>query len=363
MHYLFPFKRFSLLAATLLCLFTGAQGQDFWSNGIHYNLTDDNTAEVMYMDCDYGWYETYYNYYEQYSGDIVIPSEVSAWVYPMYDEPFEVTATVTGIGDYAFCNCESLNSVTLPSTLKRIGENAFYQCPSLTSINLPEGLNSIGDVAFGYSGLQSIVIPSSVTDLGWSLFYCCENLTTATIGDGITELYGTFLFCTALKTVNLPNTLAELDMTFKGCTQLETIDLPSTVINVGDETFYNCDMLANITCRPVTPPSAYDNNCFYSTNNFIFNNAFLRVPGESLNSYQNAEVWKNFLNITAIGGGNIIPGDVDGDGELTIGDVTDLIDLLLAYATAEDYPSGDVNGDGEIAIDDLTDLIDIILGF
>ena len=52
-------------------------------------------------------------------------------------------------------------------------------------------------------------------------------------------------------------------------------------------------------------------------------------------------------------------GDINGDGEVTIADVTALIDMILTDNTR---PVGDVNGDGEISIADVTMLIDHLLG-
>ncbi len=51
-------------------------------------------------------------------------------------------------------------------------------------------------------------------------------------------------------------------------------------------------------------------------------------------------------------------GDVNGDGEVSIGDVTALIDMLL---TGNHDRVGDVNNDGEVSIGDVTDLIDMLL--
>jgi len=51
------------------------------------------------------------------------------------------------------------------------------------------------------------------------------------------------------------------------------------------------------------------------------------------------------------------PGDVDGDGQLTVADVTALIDLLLYGGEAPDGVS-DVDGDGQLTIADVTALID-----
>ena len=54
------------------------------------------------------------------------------------------------------------------------------------------------------------------------------------------------------------------------------------------------------------------------------------------------------------------PGDVNGDGEVTIADVNLLIDIILG---AEDNTEGrsDVNVDGEVGIADVNVVIDIIL--
>ena len=51
-------------------------------------------------------------------------------------------------------------------------------------------------------------------------------------------------------------------------------------------------------------------------------------------------------------------GDVDKDGEVSIGDVTALINMLL---TGNHDGAGDVNNDGEVTIGDVTDLINMLL--
>ena len=53
-----------------------------------------------------------------------------------------------------------------------------------------------------------------------------------------------------------------------------------------------------------------------------------------------------------------IPCDVNGDGEVNISDVTDIIELILSGQVS---PLGDVNGDGEINIADINAVIDMIL--
>ena len=57
----------------------------------------------------------------------------------------------------------------------------------------------------------------------------------------------------------------------------------------------------------------------------------------------------------------VIRGDVNGDGSVTISDVTALIDLLLGSGTINN-PAADCNNDTNVTISDVTALIDYLLG-
>lgn len=56
----------------------------------------------------------------------------------------------------------------------------------------------------------------------------------------------------------------------------------------------------------------------------------------------------------------VIPGDVNGDNDVTIADVSALIDMLLDNGPYS--PGADVNGDNDVTIADVSALIDILLG-
>ena len=43
--------------------------------------------------------------------------------------------TVTAIGDYAFCDCTGLTSITIPNSVTTIGNRVFYYCAGLTRID------------------------------------------------------------------------------------------------------------------------------------------------------------------------------------------------------------------------------------
>ena len=85
--------------------------------------------------------------------------------------------SVTSIGDGAFSDCKSLQSVTIPNSVTSIGDHAFEQCKSLQSITIPNSVTSIGNSAFSScDSLQSVTIPNSVTKIGDEAFIRCTHL-------------------------------------------------------------------------------------------------------------------------------------------------------------------------------------------
>ena len=70
------------------------------------------------------------------------------WTYRNAVQKVESGEGVTSISSYAFNNCYSLASITIPEGVTSIGDYAFYNCYSLASITIPEGVTSIGNYAF-----------------------------------------------------------------------------------------------------------------------------------------------------------------------------------------------------------------------
>ena len=157
---------------------------------------------------------------------------------------------ITGIGDGAFQNCSSLQSITLPKSVTTIGDNAFNGCSSLTNINIPEGVTTIGNSAFqSCNKLQSITLPNSLTKIGDSIFYYCTSLKSITIPNkvksigsiimnGRSFIIGVFQNCSSLTTINIPEGVKTIgDNTFNGCSSLKEITIPDSVKNIGVNAF------------------------------------------------------------------------------------------------------------------------------
>ena len=225
------------------------------------------------------------------------------------DKSYNITNSVTSIGDYAFNGCSSLTSVTIPNSVTEIGGSAFVGCASLKSITMPKSVTSIGDMAFyKCSSLTSITIPDSVTSIGSSAFSNCSKLRSITIPnsvtsigawafngctgltainvamknqnyvspdgvlynkdkttiicypagkkgnnykipDGVTEI-GSIAFsgCSSLTSVTIPNSVTSIDSgAFNGCTSLTRVTIPNSVTKIGWNAFSGCTSLTSIT--------------------------------------------------------------------------------------------------------------------
>ena len=80
----------------------------------------------------------------------------------------ENTYSVTSIKEYAFYNCRTMTSITIPDSVTSIGEYAFCGCTSLTSITIPDSVMSIGEYAFYGCNALTIYCEAESWQGGWS---------------------------------------------------------------------------------------------------------------------------------------------------------------------------------------------------
>ena len=225
--------------------------------------------------------------------------------------------TINQIGEYAFANCVSLETVELSEELTEIKEFAFSACTALTGIDFTEKITTIGKGAFrNDTALTDVYIPLSVqtgsvmysynndSKRAWGIFEGCKNLTTVTFaegteyihsglfaGSGIKEVvlpdtvksvyayaFGScssltsvdfnnvqeitkyaFVSCTALNPLTLPETLTSIgEYAFCGCKSITSLTIPSTVTNIGGRAFESCTGLKDLSI-----PAAFMNSGDY----------------------------------------------------------------------------------------------------
>jgi len=190
--------------------------------------------------------------------------------------------SVTAIDDYAFEECFSLESVTIPASVTIIGFIPFYDCDDLTNI-VVNGTNpnyaSAGGVLFdktmttliecpgGLTG--SYAIPGSVTVIGDAAFEDCYNLTSVTMGNNVTSIRDSAFEDCYLTSVTMGNNVTSIGSeAFCYCSYLTNVVIGSGVTNIGYAAFYDCEDLTSLTMpNNVTSIGSYAFAfCYYMTN-------------------------------------------------------------------------------------------------
>lgn len=226
-------KYFLMFISAFFALIPGtkALAYDCEVDGIFYYRTSATELEVackVFSD----------NNRTAYTGAVTIPATVTY---------MGKTFNVTSIGEYAFRDCTSLTSITIPSSIRDIKSYAFYNC---TSIN-------------------AITVPASVTSLGMGVFEGCSSVVQMNIPAGITAVG---------------------DELFYGCSALKSVVLPSSITSIGENAFTRCTSLLSLYILATTAPTC-EVNAFEKVDRTW---CTLYVPKGS-SSYQQEGVWGDFF--------------------------------------------------------------------
>lgn len=218
---------------------------------------------------------------------------------------------VTTIGASAFIGCVNLKSVTLPSTLTTIGGNAFDGCTSLESIQLPERLETLGNMAFkGCTSLTSIIVPKNITNWGVSAFAECTGLTQLTLSQGLAAIGASaFYDCPGLTSVTIPDSVRSIgDYAFRA-TGLTGVTIPQSVTHLGEYPFGVAKDFTWVTDFTITGYAGTEAEAYAKDVGFPFVDltpAPGPVPSGPSRPSRHAHVWDNgtvTLEPTALTGG------------------------------------------------------------
>ena len=291
------------------------------------------------------------------------------------------------IGDNAFSGTGLNTEVVLPETVQSIGYRSFYNCASLPGlfISKPTG----GSVAWQFygnnaSGFKCYVPltafyrqsnfatwtsngttastqmhPYIKPETEWSLISCHKPLTLP----GSAEFYIASGYDQSKKMITTQQVTGNVNSL---CGMLVKAN-PGTVYRFtttsNGNIYNNLFRGANEPNTMVETTSGDASNYNFNTTTCVFDliasykyyqpgQAWLKVPYANASTIQIDQLYQ---------GGEVVPGDVNGDGTVTSSDVTALYNWLLSNDDSA-IVNGDQNGDGDITSADITMVYNIILG-
>lgn len=155
----------------------------------------------------------------------------------------DIPSSVNYIGEKAFRNCESLQSIKLPEGLTLLNEQLFDRCKQLSDIQIPSTVTTIKCGAFnGCKALKTITLPASLSTVedpssyNISIFSGCSALKSILVeaGNKYFETDGTALYNKAKDTL----------ICFPA--GVTSVVVPQSVKTIGEKAFCGCDSLQNI---------------------------------------------------------------------------------------------------------------------
>ena len=294
---------------------------------------------------------------------------------------------VSKIGWVAFQWATDLEEVTIPNTVKIIGEAAFNLCPKLRSITIPNSVVTIEEWGIAHNeSLRELHLGSGAVNLDNCAIVGNTALEVITVDEN-NPVYDSRNNCNGIITTVNNSMVHDRHILFTACSRtvlprevtwiargayqhqgITMVILPEQITNLEYTCFEGCEYLTEIYNFSSEPQG-----CMGTTfEDYHYENCTLYVPRGTKEIYEQVPVWGSFRHIEEFDATTIIPGDVDGDGEITVADANSVVVIINGGSshghTRVPNPDGggwidpaDVNGDGEVNIADINAIIDMIL--
>lgn len=252
---------------------------------------------------------------------------------------------VTVISRDAFSGNDSITELVFSGTNTTVEEYAFMNCTSLETVTIPENVVNFGDRVFaGCTSLKTVTMLSDIVSMPTNMFSGCTALENAAINEKIAEFgYGCFNGCSNLTDLDfVSNGVMLQPYAFNG-TGAESVVLSSSLLAIPDHAFTNCSNLKYVTIPKsvmIIQPNAFDFEdltirCFYD-------------------SYAYHYALEHELSYELCDGVKL--GDANADGSVNINDVTAVQRHLAEMETLEGicFYASDIDRDKKLDISDAT---------
>lgn len=248
---------------------------------------------------------------------------------------------VTSIGGNAFMSCQKLERIVFPDSVTDFGYYAFYTTPWLKAKQQEDPLVIVNNVLVdGLTAVGDVIIPEGVIGIGEGAFVGNLELTGIKLPNSLTFIGSAAFGGCDISTVTIPDNVTRIDdYTFTNCMSLTEIVLPKSVTFIGSSAFNGSQKL---TIRGYSGSYAEE----YAKSQKI---PFIAIDQETQGSTEEPKT---------------LIGDMDGNGELTISDAVILLRGICEMETDEagepirfDPEKADYDGDGILTILDVTKLL------
>lgn len=311
-----------------------------------------------------------------------------------------ISTSLTSLRDYVFFGCSSLKEVTIPASVTSIGYRVFYNCYDLERVTMPSSLTSIGDGVFtNCSSLKSVTCLATTPPSITGGTFMSSQYSSATLFVPKSSMSN---YQSATYWKNFTSRRAHLNYALNtGSGTIEftsTGDFPWTNVVEGSRVYAisgnagrhstTSTLSATVSVSGASTLSfdfkawgegtGYDVCIFYVDGTQKFSYGARQNNWEtytmSLAAGTHTLTWRYSKDSSVNPTGDyfavdnvvisvdVIRGDVNGDGSVSIADVTALIDYLLtSNASGINLQNADCNNDHSVTIADVTALIDFLL--
>ena len=187
------------------------------------------------------------------------------------DVTFAENANLTFINGFAFEDCTSLTTITIPASVTYIGRGAFKNTGWYNS--QADGPLYLDNWLLGYKGNMSADYELSIADgtkrIAEYAFYDFKTLSEVNIPASVTTIWeGAFDSCVKLESITFASD-SKLEVigesAFKSCSALKSITIPASVTAIGEGAFYGCSNLATVSFADVSALPTIGEDAFKET--------------------------------------------------------------------------------------------------